>query len=377
MKTTIPTNNHSSFDAFTSHVNGALAPKAPYTTTPTSRNGDGFHRTAKPTSGDGQWVLVPGGKLPPRAFEVHAKERQRFHMLARTLAMDGNPVAAVEIIGRNIFNAIYGAEQRKFEMEISSGQIEVMRLARDHGKLEADLEHVHATIESGPDPKMPAWFSLKWWAIIFFAICFGLSATGAISNIVCLLLPQTQAFWPAVAISVVWVLLSVGTKIGMSNVRSPLRERLHWAIFAIGICGAAVWLTGLVTGYAMEIKTGSDVLVRSKVAPFVGQLLADFAVGYACLSGVLTQINHLRRTIPNPDRIVLSASLAKLNEETGKVQMELANPEGNLAELHASCECFVAEGVGIIRLRMEDAALQSELQRRRVETQRMLEEFTA
>lgn len=375
MSTTIPSNNHSSFNALATHVNGALTPKAPYTTTPTSRNDDGFHRTEKPTSGDGQWVLVPGGKLPPRAFEVHAKERQRLHGLARALPLEGNPVAAVENLARNIFDAIFGAEQRKFEAEISVGQMEIMRLASDHGKLETDLEHVEATIKSGPEPKMPAWFSLKWWGVLFFALCFCLSAFGAISNIVALLLPHTQAFLPAVAVSVVWVLLSVGTKVGMGSVRSPLRERLHWAIVFVGVGGAATWLTGLVTGYAMEIKVGSDVLVHSKVAPFVGQLLAEFAVGYAFLNGLLNLINHLTRTIPNPDRIALSASLAKLNEESGKVRMQLANPEGNLAELQASRESFVAEGVAIIRLRMEDAALQSELERRRGETQRMLKEF--
>jgi hypothetical protein len=37
----------------------------------------------------------------------------------------------------------------------------------------------------------------------------------------------------------------------------------------------------------------------------------------------------------------------------------------------------VAEGVGIVRLRMEDAALLAEIQRRRGENQRLLAEFTA
>jgi hypothetical protein len=66
-----------------------------------------------------------------------------------------------------------------------------------------------------------------------------------------------------------------------------------------------------------------------------------------------------------------------LNEETGKIQKELANPQGNLTELDASRGSFVAEGVGIVRLRMEDAALLAEIQRRRGENQRLLAEFTA
>jgi hypothetical protein len=379
--TTTPTNDHSPLNALTAQANGALAPRTRYSTTPTTRNGDGFHRTEKLTTGGGQWVLVPGGKLPPRAFEVHAKERQRFYLLARTLPLEGNPLADVVNIGRNIFDATYGAEQRKFEAEIAVGQLEVMRLAADHAKLETDLEYVRATIEPETEPKMPAWFSLKWWAFLFCALCFCLSAAGAISNIVCRLLPETQAIWPAMAVSVVWVMLAVAAKIGIRAVRSPLREILHWGICAVGLCGALVWLVGLVTGYAMEINldnlASSGVLAHSKVAPFVGQLLAEFAVGYACLSGLLSQVNHPRHTIPNPDRKVLSERLADLNEETGKIQKELANPQGNLTELNASRESFMAEGVGIVRLRMEDAALLAEIQRRRGENQRLLVEFTA
>ena len=376
-----PNNNHSPLNALAAQANGALTPQPRYATTPTTRNGDGFHRTDKPTSGDGQWLLVPGGKLPPRAFEVHEKERQRFHRLAHTLPLDGNPFAAAENIGENIFDATYGAEQRRFEAEIAAGQLEVMRLSADHGKLEADLEHVHATVESEPEPQMPARFSLNWWAFVACGLCFCLSAAGAISNIVCRLLPETQSFWPTVAVAVVWVLFAVAAKIGIRAVRSPVREILHWSIAAIGLCGALVWLTGLVTGYAMEINldnlTSSRVLAPSKVAPFVGQLLAEFAVGYACLSGLLGLVRHPRQTIPNPDRKALSERLAELNGEAGKIQKELANPHGNLAELNASRESFVAEGLGIVRLRMEDAALLGEIQRRRGENQRLLAEFTA
>ena len=169
-------------------------------------------------------------------------------------------------------------------------------------------------------------------------------------------------------------------KIGIRAIRSPVREILHWGIFVVGFCGAVVWLVGLVTGYAMEINlqnlASSGVIAHSKVAPFVGQLLAEFAVGYACLTGLLSLVQHPRHTIPNPDRKVLSERLAELNEEAGKVKKELANPQGNLTELDASRESFVAEGVGIIRARMADAAVLAELQRKRGENQRLLTEFT-
>lgn len=380
-----PTKNHSPLNAFAEQANGALKPQPRYSTTPTSRNGAGFHRTDKPTDGDGQWLLVPGAKLPPRAFEVHPKERQRFHLLARTLPLDGNPIAEVENIGRNIFTATYGAEQRRFEAEIAVGQLEVIRLAADHGRLNADLEHVRSTIETEPKPQMPEWFSTKWWIFVFCALCFCLSAAGAISNIVCRLLPETQAFWPAVSVSVVWVLLAVAAKIGIRSVRSPVREILHWSIAAIGLCGAVVWLIGLVTGYAMEVNldnlASSEVLARSKVAPFVGQLLAEFAVGYACLTGLLSLIQHPRQTIPNPDRTVLSEHLAELNVQTGKVRKELQNPEGNLTELDASRESFVAEGVGIVRARIQagvaTVARLADLQRQEEESNRLLAQFTA
>ena len=69
--------------------------------------------------------------------------------------------------------------------------------------------------------------------------------------------------------------------------------------------------------------------------------------------------------------------MAELNGEAGKIQKELANANGNLTELIASRETFVAEGVGIVHLLLEDAALLAEIHRRRGENQRLLAEFTA
>ena len=136
------------------------------------------------------------------------------------------------------------------------------------------------------------------------------------------------------------------------------------------------WVTGYATEINLDKLTSASVLAPSRVAPFVGQLLAEFAVGYACLSGLLGLVQHPRRTIPNPDRKVLSERLGELNGEAGKIQTELANPHGNLAEFKASREALVAEGVAIVRLRMEEATLLEELQRRRGENQRLLNDFT-
>jgi hypothetical protein len=380
---TTPTNNRSPLSALAAQANEALAPQARYNTTPTTRNGDGFYRGhGKPTDGAGQWQLVPGAKLPPRAFEVHQKERERYHLLARTLPMDKDPLRAVETAGRNIFDATFGAEQRKFENEIAAGQLELTRLAADHARLETDLEHVQATIiQEPPVPQLPPWFTLKWCAWASCLVCFGLSAAGAVSNIVFRLLPDTQALLPAVVVSMVWVLLSVASKIGIRAVRSPVREVLHWTIAGIGLLGAVLWLAGLVVSYASEINlndvAATGVLSRSKAMPFVGQLLAEFAVGFACLSGMLSLVNHPRHEVPNPDRKVLSDHLAELNTATDSILRELANPQGNLNELNASRDALLAEGTAIISLRAADAALLAELQRQRDENQRLLGQFSA
>jgi hypothetical protein len=180
----------------------------------------------------------------------------------------------VEIVGRSIFDATFGAEQRKFENEIAAGQLELTRFAADHARLETDLEHVPATIiQEPPVPELPPWFSLKWCAWASCLVCFGLSAAGAVSNIVFRLLPDTQAIFPAVVVSVVWVLLSVASKIGIRAVRSPVREVLHWTIAGVGLLGAVLWLAGLVVSYASEINlndiAATDVLSRSKAMPFV------------------------------------------------------------------------------------------------------------
>lgn len=375
-----PNNNHSPLNAFAAQAAGALTPPPRFTTTPTSRNGDGYHRTDKPTSSDGQWVMVPGGKLPPRAFEMHEGERKRFYKLAHALPLNDNPMAAAAKHGETFFDATWAAEHAKFTAEIAAGELEVLRLAADRDKLAADLEQVHATVETELEPQMPARGSLKWWAFGVCGLCFCLSSAGAISNIVCRVLPETQAFWPALAVAVVWVMFAVAAKIAMRAVRSPIREVLHWSIAAVGLGGALLWLAGLVTGYATEINldnlTSASVLAPSKVAPFVGQLLAEFAVGYACLCGLLGLVQHPRGMTLNPNRQALSECLAELNGEAAKIQMQLANPHGNLAEYKASREAFIAEGLGIVRLRMEEATSLEELQRRHVENQRRLHEFT-
>lgn len=90
---------------------------------------------------------------------------------------------------------------------------------------------------------------------------------------------------------------------------------------------------------------------------------------------MLSVVNYPRHEVPNPDRKALSDCLGELNAAADKIFRQLANPQGNLAELNASRDAFVAEGVAIIRLRAADAALLAELQRQREDNQRLLTQF--
>ena len=102
----IPTNGRNPLKPLITRANEALAPQNRFSATPTSRNGNGFHRTDKPTNGDGQWILIPGAKLPPRAFEVHdmyqcgvGRDDARHEFLDRLAEDDAVVVALLEADG--------------------------------------------------------------------------------------------------------------------------------------------------------------------------------------------------------------------------------------------------------------------------------------
>src|ERR1039457_691152 len=137
---TTPSNNRSPLKPLLAQVNDALAPQNRFTAGGTTRNGNGFHRTDKPTNGDSQWVLVPGAHQPPRAFEPHEKERHRFHVMARSVPIDGKEVPEVQRIGGQIFDATYAAEAAQFEHELEAGRLEVERLSAEKGRVQRDSE---------------------------------------------------------------------------------------------------------------------------------------------------------------------------------------------------------------------------------------------
>src|ERR1035437_601333 len=135
-----PTNGRNPLKPLLDQANDALAPQNRFSATPTSRNGNGFHRTDKPTNGDGQWILIPGAKLPPRAFEVHEKERHRFHVMARSIPIDGKEVPEVQRVGGQIFDGTYGAEAVLFEREIDAGRLEAERLSTEKARVQGECE---------------------------------------------------------------------------------------------------------------------------------------------------------------------------------------------------------------------------------------------
>jgi hypothetical protein len=379
-----PSNNHNHhpLSALAAQANDALAPQDRFAATPTSRNGDGHFRTEKPTSGISQWGLQPKGEVPPTAFAMLLEYVVWFRKLAFAHPPDGDSESAIRTIGYHKFNSVWGAEEKKFEHESAAGRREVQRLAADAARLENEISDIPATVVQEPaEARLPSPRSLKFWAFLLCAIFFCISGAGAVANIVTTLLPFTQSVWLALMVSGVWVMLSVALKIAAGALQGAQRKILHWSIAIVGLVGAIIWLVGLVVTYAGDINLNDlgtgGLLVRSKALPFVGQLLAELAVGFACLSGMFAVLNHPRTIVPNENRRRISDKLARVNKELGEALGEVAKADGNLAELHASRESYVAEGLAILRLRRADAAFLAEMQRQHGDNQRLLAQFVA
>jgi hypothetical protein len=379
-----PSNNHNRnpLSALAAHANDALAPQDRFSATPPMRNGEGHFRSEKPTSGLSQWALHPKGGIPPTAFAMLLDYVIWFRKLALVHPVDGDSESAVRAIGHNKFNSVWGAEEKKFEHESAAGRREVQRLVADAACLENEISDIPATVVQEPvEARLPSPRSLNFWAFLLCAVFFCISGAGAVANIVATLLPFTQSVWLALMVSGVWVMLSVALKIAAGALQGVQRKILHWAIAVVGLIGAIIWLVGLVVTYSGDINLNDlgngGLLVRSKALPFVGQLLAELAVGFACLSGMFAVLNHPRTIVPNESRRRISDKLARVNKELGEALGEVAKADGNLAELQASRESFIAEGIAILRLRRADAALLAELQRGHADNQRLLAQFVA
>jgi hypothetical protein len=367
-----PTNNENTVDVITDQISARREPGSRFT--PVMRDHAGFQPRGKPSGPPAQWLIHPGAKLPPRAFEVPAQERQRYHLIARCLQLESDTIAEVRRIGTTIFNAIYGAMEKRFEREAEAARLEIERITRTKSNLEHELAQTPATItREPPEPKMPHWFSVKWWGIVLLAFFFVASGTGAVANIVTLMLPQTQSVWAALVVAFVWVSFNVALKIGVSQLPRNLSLIANWLIAAVGITGISLWLTGLASIYAAELNlnnlAATGVIAHSRALPFVGQLLAELAVAYGCLSGLLALLSREQPLEVNEAWLKLSAQIAKLNQQHATALGELAKAEGNLIEWKESSAAFIAEGEAIIHLRKEAEALASD-------NRRLLEEFS-
>ncbi|MBU6401393.1 MAG: hypothetical protein KGS61_13840 [Verrucomicrobia bacterium] len=317
-------------------------------------NDDGHRPPVTPATG--QWQFGPDGGVPPRAFEMHARERERFHLMARSLPLDPDPTAEVEKLGGVIFDATYGGKVSDFSKQIDAGQLEVERLTTDRSRLASELASIPATVEKETaEPAWPRRFSVKWWELVAFLAVFCVSSAGAVGNIVTLLLPSCQSMLAALLMAFVWVGLSVAAKRGTGCLPGRLRPLAYAAVTLVGCVGGILWLTGITISYGGGVNLNhlvdSGILTPSKTLPFVGQLLAEFAVGVACLGGAVAMLSFERHTEVNPDRKVVSTEIGAVDRDLGEVLALVGKAEGNLAELRASRAAFAAEGVAVVRAR--------------------------
>jgi len=392
----IPTNGRNPLKPLLDQANDALAPQNRFTATPTNRNGTGFHRTDKPTNGDSQWVLVPGAHQPPRAFEPHEKERHRFHVMARSVPIDGKEVSEVQRIGGQIFDATYGAEAAQFEHEQSAGHLEVERLSAEKARVKRDSEATGVALDDIPtiveqaqaEPRFPAWFTAKWWGFVVCFLLLGLSSGAALLQIANLYLPSMQSWLFASIAASPWVLASVAAEIFLLlTLRSESPKVTLALLVAVSVLtiGIILWLSGLfplAAPLTLADLNARNILLPDRRWAVAGQLLCELAVSFLLLTGMLKLLSYPRLTIPNENRTRISSHIsainrdwARVNAELGSVLKELAKPVGNLREWNNSRASFIEEGLSILRLRAADAAYLSELQRQRDTNQRLLDAF--
>jgi len=327
-------------------------------------------------------VSVHTGKLPPRAFVLNEKERQCGYVLWHSVPLDANALGEIQRIGGEIFDATYGAEGKKFERDISAGQLEIERLTTERSRLNADLENIPATVDQDQaEPRFPKWFSAKWWG---FAICFLLlcvSSGAALLQIANLYLPTMQSWLFSCVAASPWILAAVAAEIFvLVTVRSE-SPKFAWAMRGAAlvlIVGIVMWLAGLFP-LAASLNVG-DLTSKSLLLPdrrlaLAGQLFCELAVSFMLLTAMLKLLNFQRVTVPNENRLRIAACIAELDSQLGSVLRELAKPEGNLIEWKNSRAAFIEEGISIFHLRTEDAALLAEIHRRRGENQHLLGYF--
>ncbi len=377
-----PTPDRNPIRPLLAQAGDALASPNGYNPTSTARNGNGHHRgNGKPTDGPGQWLLQPGGKLPPRAFQVHPAERSIFWRMAHAVPLDGNELTEVARIGGNIFDGIFGAEAIKFKHESSAGQLEANHLNVEKGCLESELVPIRATVvQEPPVPQFPKLFSVRWWMFVTCLILFCVSCVAAIANISSIYLPSVQSKFLAIAVACPWVLAAVAAKLLTRGAPARTVATARWIVAAIGLIGIILWLVGmcpLAAGLDLNNLGGGSVLLPDRRLAFVGQLLCEFAAGFLLLSGMIESLTYQPVIVQNENRTRIADCVGVLIGKLGLVLQKLHQPEGNLAEWQACRSSFIQEGITIIHLRREEAALLAEIQRQRADKQRLLAAFNS
>jgi hypothetical protein len=354
-------------------------PYSTYYTTSTARNGNGFHAShGKPTDAPGQWILEPEAKLPPRAFDIHPRERARFHKTACAAPSDCHGLYEIERVGGEFFDATWGAEQAKFQHEIEQCQLEIDRLKKEIARLNAGLDVAPPPAVTGrPSAGFPTWFSLKWWAFILLLVLFGLSSAAALWNIGILYLPTAQSELIALLIATPWVLSAIGAKILTRSLRGRAATATKITVALAGLIGLVLWLTGMMPLAASLSVGDTGALLADRRLAFVGQLVCELASGFLFLTAMFEIIEHRSPTPVVEEVNEIHTRLAGVNRELQFTLSQMAKAKGNLLEWESSRAAFIQEGITIFHLRQGDATLVAELQRQRNANQKLLDEFIA
>jgi hypothetical protein len=211
-------------------------------------------------------------------------------------------------------------------------------------------------------------------------VLFCVSCAAAIANIGAIYLPSVQSRLLAIAVASPWVLAAVAAKLLTRGAQARTATTVRWSVAAIGLLGIVLWLLGmcpLAAGLDLNNLAAGNVLLPDRRLAFIGQLLCEFAAGYLLISGMLESLTYQRVIVKNENRTRIADCVAEVVRQLDHVLQELRKPEGNLAEWSASRSSFTEEGVTILHLRRDEAALLAEIQRQRADKQRLLAAFNS
>lgn len=314
-----------------------------------------------------QWLSVGDRRLMPRSFELSDKERKRLHLFARTIALGDDAVARIRAIGQTLFNATHSPAEKELQAKIVAHQRHLERVGSERAALERERCKISPTVEEEQDkPVMPDRFTVKWWLFWGLSVAALLSASAGVSQIVSVALPQIQSVFRALVIAITWPLLAIALKHAVQRMSGRTRQVTQWSMGFVGVAGAALWLWGLRESYTggtnfREIAdTGMVSLTNSK--QFVGQLLAELAICFACINAMAGLLTWLRTVVLNDNYRRVVDRIADLDREVEALLLRRAESEGHLSALSASREALVEEGLAVLRVRQQREQLLRENQ---------------